>query len=170
MMKKLLLCIFTIGLLSSCEKEINYLYQVKMDAEFTIPVGLNTLETYYFTIHDVPTLFKLNADLHKIDTASITDVKASYGLLRPSFNDVDLSFIERVVVNVYTHDINNKKEMYYLEFVPLNTKKELKLLSSTTQLVNMMKSEVVKIEVGIKLRQYNIGNIKTKLELGYVVF
>jgi len=170
MIKKLLLCILTIGILTSCEKELTYLYEVKLDTEFTIPSGLNTLETYYFTIHDVPTLFKFNADLHKVDTASITDVKAAYGLLRPSFNDTDLSFVEQVVVNVYTIDITNKKEMYYLEFVPLSTKKELKLLSSTTQLVKMMKSEVVKIEVGIKLRQYNVGNLKTKLELGYVVF
>jgi hypothetical protein len=63
-----------------------------------------------------------------------------------------------------------KKEMYYLDFVPLSTDKELRMLSSTTNLKGTLDAELVTIEVGIKLRRYAPGNIRSKLEFGYAVF
>lgn len=170
MMARLLVLFIVIGMITSCEKDPDIRYQALLDAEFVIPTNLNTLETHYFTIENVPTFFFQNAQLHNVDTSSILDIKAAKGLLRATFNDADYDFIERIVVNVYSNKNPRKKEMYYLDFVPLSTDKELRMLSSTTNLKGTLDSELVTIEVGIKLRRYAPGNIRSKLEFGYAVF
>ena len=120
-MARLLVLFIVIGMMTSCEKDPDIRYQALLDAEFVIPTNLNTLETHYFTIENVPTFFFQNAQLHNVDTSSILDIKAAKGLLRATFNDADYDFIERIVVNVYSNKNPRKKEMYYLDFVPLNT-------------------------------------------------
>ncbi len=169
-MARLLVLFIVIGMMTSCEKDPDIRYQALLDAEFVIPTNLNTLEIHYFTIENVPTFFFQNEQLHNVDTSSILDIKAAKGLLRATFNDADYDFIERIVVNVYSNKKPRKKEMYYLDFVPLSTDKELRMLSSTTNLKGTLDSELVTIEVGIKLRRYAPGNIRSKLEFGYAVF
>ncbi|MBK7697427.1 MAG: hypothetical protein IPJ39_01220 [Saprospiraceae bacterium] len=83
--------------------------------------------------------------MHNVDTSSILDIKAAKGVLRATFNDADYDFIERIVVNVYSNKNPRKKEMYYLDFVPLSTDKELRMLSSTTNLKGTLDSELVTI-------------------------
>ena len=169
-MARLLVLFIVIGMMTSCEKDPDIRYQALLDAESAIPTNLNTPETPYFAIPNVPTFFFQNAQLHNVDTSSILDIKAAKGLLRATFNDADYDFIERIVVNVYSNKNPRKKEMYYLDFVPLSTYKTLRMLSSTTNLKGTLDSELVTIEVGIKLRRYAPGNIRSKLEFGYSVF
>ena len=158
-------------LILSCEKEAVIRYEGRMQAEFTIPLGLNTIETHYFTIQNVPTFFIQNANNFKVDTASIQNIQASKGLLRATFNDAEFDFIERVsVYAVSTSDPSLKREMYYLDFSPINTGKELKMLSSTTNIKDIMTEENINIEIRLNFRRFPPGNIRTKIEFGYAVF
>lgn len=60
--------------------------------------------------------------------------------------------------------------MYYLDFVPVNTDTQLRMLSSTTQLKDMMNEEFIDLEVRINLRSFTTSNIRAKIEFGYAVF
>ncbi|MBL0098943.1 MAG: hypothetical protein IPP49_01930 [Saprospiraceae bacterium] len=84
-------------------------YQADMDAEFDLPTGLNTVETHYFIIRDVPTNYKLNADLKGVDTSSIFNVQASKGLLTSKFGGVDFDFINRISVYAVSKKDPSKK-------------------------------------------------------------
>ncbi len=170
MICRILLILFSIGAVS-CGKESIVRYEVAIDAEFTIPPGLNTVETHYFIIRNVPTFYLQNANLKGIDTSSIVNVFASRGLMQSKFQDVDFDFVSRVsIYAVSKKDSNKKREMYYLDFVPLTTGNQLKMLSSTTQLKEIFEEELIDIEVRLNFRNITTSNILTTIDFGYAVF
>ena len=157
-------------LLSSCEKETQVRYEVALDANFDIPSGLNTLETHYFIIRDVPTFYSLNADLKRQDTASINQIIASRGLIRSRFNDVNFDFVERIsIYAVSKKNPDMKREMYYLDFVPLNTGRELRMLSSTTALKEIIQEETMDVEIRMNVRNFTNTAIRATFDFGYAI-
>lgn len=60
--------------------------------------------------------------------------------------------------------------MYYLDFVPLTTGTQLKMLSSTTQLKDILSEEFIDLEVRLNLRNFTTSNIRAQIEFGYAVF
>ena len=166
-----LILILGLSLLTSCDKETVVRYEVSIDAEFDIPTGLNTVETHYFVLRNVPTFYKQNADIKGIDTASIVNVAASRGLIKSKFQDIEFDFVDRIsIYAVSRKDPNKKREMYYLDFVPLTTGTQLKMLSSTTQLKDILSEEFIDLEVRLNLRNFTTSNIRAQIEFGYAVF
>ena len=98
---------FSLLLLTSCEKETLVRYEVALDAEFDLPTGLNTVETHYFIIRNVPTFYLQNAELKGVDTSSIVNISASRGLIRSKFQDVDFDFINRISIYAVSKKLNN---------------------------------------------------------------
>jgi hypothetical protein len=171
MLPRLILWVLSLTILFSCEKESIIRYDVALDAEFDIPVGLNTLETHYFIIKNVPTFYKQSADNRSLDTSGIANVLASRGLIRAKFQERDFDFVERVsVYAVSRKDPSQKREMYYIDFVPLNTGSQLRMLSSTTELKKLMSEELIDLEIRLNFRNFNTSPIRAKLEFGYAVF
>ncbi|MFZ1749302.1 MAG: hypothetical protein WAU01_03890 [Saprospiraceae bacterium] len=166
--------LYMLGLIivfTSCDKETIVRYEVPIDAEFDIPTGLNTVETHYFIIRNVPTYYKQNADIKGVDTSSIINVVASRGLVKSKFQEVDFDFVERVsIYAVSQKDPTIKREMYYLDFVPLTTRAELRMLSSTTSLRDLLKEEFIDLEVRLNVRSFTRSNIRARIEFGYAVF
>ncbi len=157
--------------LFACEKERVPLYEVNMDAEFDIQSGLNTVATHIFVIRNVPTNYKFSADNRNVDTSSITNIQSARGLIRAQFGSVDYDFISRVSVYALSRkDTTLRREMYYLDFVPLETNEELRMLSSTSELREILKEEFIDIEVRLNFRAFTGPTLPTRLVFGYAVF
>lgn len=166
-----ILMFFTVAVFLSCEKETPVRFVADLYTEFNIPSGLNTVETHYFLLRDIPVFYSQNAFIHNVDTASIQNVIASRGLLRDKFLDLNLDFISRI--SVYAISRKNptlKREMFYLDQVPLSVGKELRMLSSTTQLKEILKEETIDIEIRMNVRQFVPGPLRARLEFGYAAF
>jgi hypothetical protein len=163
--------LFCCLVLSSCEKETPVRYTSELDVEFDIPSGLNTVETHYFILKNVPVYYNQNARIYNTDTASIQNVISSRGLIRAKFVDVDFDFVSRI--SVYAVSRKNpslKREMFYLDQVPLTTGKELRMLSSSTQLKDLFREEYIDLEIRINVRNFVPQPIRARLEFGYAVF
>ncbi len=170
-MRFVLILLAAIMTVTSCEKDTPVRYEVGLSADFDIPSGLNTVETHYFLIRNIPVLYKFNADRNGVDTSTIVNVLASRGLMRSVFSDADYNFISRVqVYAVSRRDPTLKREMYYLDFVPNNTGRELKMLSSTTQLREILGEEFIDLEVRLNFRTITTSRLSTRIEFGYAVF
>ena len=166
-----LFCFVLIVSALSCEKERVPRYEVNMDAEFEIQSGLNTIATHIFVIRNVPTNYKISADNRGVDTSSINNIQSGRGLLRAKFGSADYDFISRVSIYALSKtDPNLRREMYYLDFVPLETNDELRMLSSTSELKEILKEEFIDVEVRLNFRQFTGPNLPTKFVFGYAVF
>ncbi len=142
-----------------------------MDAEFDIPSGLNTIETHYFIVRNVPTFYKQSADNRNVDTSTIQNIQASRGLIQSRFQDLNFDFVERVSVYAISRkDPGLKREMYYIDFVPLTTGSQLKMLSSTSELKKLMSEEFIDMEIRLNFRNFTTSGIRARIEFGYAVF
>jgi hypothetical protein len=167
---KIFCFILVVGIVG-CEKERVPLYEVNLDAEFDIQSGLNTISTHVFVIRNVPTNYKISADNRGVDTSSITNVQSARGLLRAKFSSADYDFISRVSVYALSKsDTTMRREMFYLDFVPLETNEELRMLSSTSELRGILKEEFIDVEVRLNFRSFTGPTLPTKLVFGYAVF
>lgn len=173
-MKMSYLKIFSIILLLSilgCEKERVPLFEVNLDAEFEIQSGLNTISTHVFIIKDVPTNYKISADNRGVDTSQITNIQSARGLLKAKFGSADYDFVSRVSVYALSKsDPTLRREMFYLDFVPLETNEELRMLSSTSELREILNDEYIDVEVRLNFRSFTGPSLPTRLVFGYVVF
>lgn len=59
--------------------------------------------------------------------------------------------------------------MYYLDFVPLTTGLELRMLSSTTALKEIIQEETMDIEIRMNVRNFTNTAIRATFEFGYAV-
>lgn len=157
--------------MSSCEKPQDIKYEVPIEVDFVIGGGLNTIETHYFTIRNIRTLFEDAASTNNVDPQTIKNIIAYRAIMTTRFNDESLDFIQDIAVYaVSKKDPNVKREMYYLEFVPFETNTELNLLSSTTSLKEILQEETIDIEVRINIRRFFSRDIGARINFSYAVF
>lgn len=158
-------------LFTGCTKQTPSLYEVNLEREFDIPAGLNNIETHYLFLRNVPTFYKQFATANGVDSAGIQSVRAARGLLTSQFQNINFDFIDRISISVVSrNDPNIRREMYYLDEVPFNTGPELRLLSSVTELREVIREEFVDIEIRLNLRVSSGTSIRTKLNFSYAVF
>lgn len=156
---------------SGCDKQTPSLYEVGIERDFDIPAGLNNIETHYLYLRNVPTFYKQFADSKGFDLAAITSVRAARGLIRSDFQTFRYDFIDRISVSVVSRkDPLQRREMYYLDDVPFNTDDELRMLSSATELIDVISEEFVDIEIRLNLRASTGNAIRSKLIFSYAVF
>ncbi len=155
----------------SCTKDKPILFVGNFDADLEIPAGLNTVETHYFILRNIPVYFIQNALLAGIDTSKISNISAGRGSINHILGTQDLDFINTVsIYAVSKNDPTVKREMFYLDFVPFATRREIRLLSSTTELKDILKEDVIDLEVRLLFRSFVPNTLRVKLNLGYTVF
>ena len=93
-----------------------------------------------------------------------------FGSFQGKFESVDYSSLSKVQVNAVSATDNSiKGEMYYHEMLPFNTTTELKLLSSTTNLINILKDETFHLEIKLNFKSFPVKSTVTRFKLGYAV-
>jgi hypothetical protein len=154
----------------SCVKDTPVLFDVRLNTRIDIPAGLGTLETHYFTIRNVPTFFAQSANNVSVDPKEVSSIQSAKGLIMSTFSSEDLSFIDRISIYVISKtDPTKKREMYYLDFVPFNTNEEIRMLSATSELKDILSDETVDLEVRLNLREFNPRSISCTIDFGYSV-
>jgi hypothetical protein len=152
----------------SCSKDVTVLFVGNMRATFDIPAGANVIETYYITVKNVPTFFEQTSSLANVSFDQVKVLQSAKGLLRSSFQPETYDFIERISIYVSTEkNPSNKREMYYVDFVPYTTDTELRMQSSTSDLLNILNEETVDLEIRINFREFVTRNIPTTIDFGY---
>ena len=164
--------IFLISILFyfGCSKEQAVLFSETLEVDFTIPAGLNTIETHTFIIKNIQTQFLNQCAIHGIDPQNVQEIFSTFGSFQGKFESVDYSSLSKVQVNAVSATDNNiKGEMYYHEMLPFNATTELKLLSSTTNLINILKDETFQLEIKLNFKSFPIKSTVTRFKLGYAV-
>lgn len=160
-----------IGLLFlSCNKDGDLVYDFRLQTLIDVPTGLNTLETHYFIIRDVPTFFNANLESRGINKESIIRVNASRGTFSSRFNKYNLAFIRLATVSAISRKPGGKKvEMFYMEDVPFNEDEELQMLTSLGDLKELFEEESVDLEVRLIFRATPPPGLTLQLDYGYLV-
>lgn len=159
-MKNLILFLVGFTCLSGCGGEPP-LFEMQLEAELVIPAGLNTFDSFYFTVKDVPTRLSNNV----VTTFEDVDrIQASNATMIGRVQEIDYGIIEQITIDVISQsDPENQKEIFYNNIIPFSQNDDLQLLSSLSNVRDILDEEYVDLEIRIIFRAITPREMDTRL-------
>ena len=156
-------------LFSACGDKETPLFKMNFETEFTIQAGLNTIETHYIIIQDVPSLIESYKSTFNVSDDEISSILPSRADMTQIFSNHPYDYIDKIsfwaVSNV---DPTLRKEMFYMDFVPLNQGDELQMISSISNLKEIMFEGSFDLEVKLNFRSFPVNQTDNMITFSLV--
>ena len=157
----------------SCKTDDDSDYLAAKDnlvVSFKVPVGLNNLETHYFSIKNVDLFLKETLAANSLNGSNYK-ISGNKGRLVSRLGQIDLSSMAEVTVDaVSINDPTQRREIFYQTQIPFALRSELNLLTSLSEISELLVDDKINIEIGIRFRSFSSIPADLDLEFGYVVF
>ncbi len=164
----LLLVILSSIAFSSCENTPEPLFTMRMEADLVIPAGLNSFDTHYLYIRDVPTRIE-NYINGSFDDAGIEQVYPDQAVLSSLFVAIDWAIIREISIRaISSADPTINQEIFYHNRINSNVK-ELPLLSSLPDVKDILLQDRVTLEVRLNFRSSTPAEIDSRLTMNFAV-
>ncbi|MCB0641752.1 MAG: hypothetical protein KDC44_08945 [Phaeodactylibacter sp.] len=158
----------------SCGKEEDFLFNLPFPVlNFTIPAGVNTLESHYFNIDSVPTNLINVALAQNFDPGAISAVRPREARLQSLFGNVDFDFVFEMTIQlceVGDKTPNCGREIFWRQPVPENIGSFIDLIPNENDVKEMLEKDMVNIQVKLaQLRFTSPTFIEAQLSLDFSV-
>lgn len=161
------LCLFSLIGFYSCSNTVEELYLLQIEARFDIPAAANTFDTHYFIIDRVPTFHSTFQG--NVDPNSVTGILPQRALIDATVFDFDWSNVSRAAVYLSPiGNIDDRHEVFYLERIGFNEMKDLKLLSSITNVQDLLQQEFVTVQVALQFRSITPTEISSQIQMNFI--
>ena len=151
-----------------CSKGPEPLFDMPIEARFTINPGLDNIQTHYFIIRNVPTFYQTYSPGN---LALVDHINAGQGILSAQFDDVDWGIVREVAVHISPpFESNNNREVFYQEMINFSGVEEIRLFSSLSEVKDILLQDFVDIEVRINFRRTTFREIDARLNLNFVAY
>jgi len=152
----------------SCSNVEEPLFQMRVDADFSIPPGLNSFDTHHFIIRDVPTRFR--NFVSDPQDASIGAVLPSQATLSALFVGIDWAIIREISIHVVSDtNADESKEVFFHDRVNNSQIKDLELLSSLSEVKDILFQDFVTLEVRLNFRRVTSAEIESRITMNFNV-
>ena len=157
-------------LLLSCNKEnLRPLFEVESVTSFTIPAGLNTVETHYFPIRNLTSSLAAQLETRNLTLDDISVIKPQTLVLTSLDPDVEFNFITSIISEMYTVNPDEGLEIYFREPVPINTKSDLVLFPSLLNVKDYISQSLFNIEMKLRVRTFINRDIDVRVDMVFQV-
>ena len=154
--------------LLSCSNGAEPLFDIELEADFTIGAGLNTFDTHFFIIRNVPT--RIQSFLGTVDEDLIGQILPTRAQITAPFTSIDFSIVREVSVwAVSSADPNIKKEIFYQDRIEFNEQEDLKLFSSLSEVKDILTEDDFDLEIRFNFRTFTPTNIDSRLTMNFIV-
>jgi len=170
---KLLVALLISLSFSSCDKGNDPIFEMPLFFDINIPAGLNTFQSHFFIIEDVPTFSSTLLSANGESTDNIGSILAGAGFLETRFSGLDLDFIEDIGVHVLEpNDFNQRHEAYYTlnDVVPFGSKTKIDMIPSIVDQKEWLLNETVDLEFRINLRGFLPQEIDGRVEMRFLAY
>ncbi len=157
---------------SSCDKNSTPLFEMEMFFELDIPAGLNTLESHFFIVRDVPTFASSLLTGNGVDPEDIGFINGLTATMETRFSGLDLDFVEDIGVHFFEDDISTRQESFYVfnDFIEFGNKTEIPMIPTLVDFKDVLLQETVDIEFKINLRAFIPSELDTRVTMRFNVF
>jgi hypothetical protein len=153
--------------LSGCRQDQRTeLFAMPYFLDFELQAGLNTFETHFYRISNIPSVFEAQLATTGRDASEITSITPRTAALSTVFGDEDLDFIRQVFVRIFDpSDPNNiNTEIFYLDPVPPNVRRTIHPFAGLADVREIATLPVFGVEVGISLWEVTPRSLDMRLE------
>lgn len=153
----------------SCGSSEEPLLTMQLETEFVIPPGLNAFDTHYFRINNVATRAK-NYFGSDFDRTTVGRVLPNRAELNARFVNIDWSIVREISIHVISPaNPSVSKEIFYHDRIDFDDVKELRLLSSLSEVRDILLEDIMTLEVRLNLRRATPVEIESLLTMNFVV-
>lgn len=171
-MKRLFFLFFVVIFGIQCNRGDNLNLAFEMEYPniiFEIPAGLNTIESHFFLLKDIPTA--KNFFFGDIPEEDIQAIVPSYARMTAlDGNSIDYDFLFEVSVRICqpNKESNCLREIFYRDRIPNNVGNRLDLIPNDNNLKEILTQDDFTIEVVLKrLVSTSPTFINSRLEMGF---
>lgn len=118
---------------------------------FSLPAGLNTVQTHFVEFPKVPTRYESLLAEHGLEDSQIGRIEPYSGILDIVLLPEKLSFCREVFVEFL--DGTNRLECFYTPSVPLDTGNRLTLVGTIADFKGLLRESAMNLRIGFRLRE-----------------
>ncbi len=167
----ILAIIFTTSFLfSGCSKDEEPRFTIPLEIIVFFPAEFNTVATHTTELFSVPNFLQSRLAQNGMTADQITSIVAGRGQIIPVSPSVQYQVLNNVIVNVSSANSDDVNEMYYNDFIDFDHSGNLELLSSISELKDIMSNGVFDLQVKYNLRQGLIATTEHKLKFDLLVY
>lgn len=164
----LIICFFALAHFG-CGTSEEPLFIMELESDFVIPPGLNSFDTHYFIIRNVPTRIRNYLGLGQ-DSENIGRILPNRAELNSKFINIDWSLVREISIHaVSSSNPRESKEIFYHDRIDFENVKELKLLSSLSEVKDILLQDNLTLEVRLNFRRSTPVEIESRLTMNFVV-
>lgn len=154
-----------------CGKDETPRFSIPVEAFFEIPAGLNTIETHFIPINGVVNFMQARLAQNNMTVDQVTSVQSGRGQIIALSPNVEYRLFNDITVNAISVTNQSKAdEMYYQDFIEFDHDGNLELLSSISELKEIMLNGIFDMEVKVNLRQSSLVTTEHKIVFDLAVF
>ena len=169
MSKYCILLLFLLATLGGCDNVPEPLFTMRLEADMVIPAGLNSFDTHYIYIRDVPTRVA-NYFNGPFSEEGIEQVYPEQAVLSSLFVAIDWAIIREISIRaISSADPSINEEIFYHNRINNSQVKELPLLSSLPDVKDILLQERLTLEVRLNLRNSTPAEIESRLTMNFAV-
>jgi len=158
-------------MVQSCSNNADPLFYVDVERDFNVEQTLNTVETHYFELKNVPTNLNQNLDVYGLPSEKISTISPADAVLTTASGLMDWSFVSWVEIYAVSRvDPTRKTQMFYIRSRDPGSNNELKLFNTFAELSDIMKEETIDLEIRLRTVASVPGNFRARLLFNYAVF
>lgn len=156
---------------SGCNSDADPVFFVNVERDFVIPGNLNTIETHFFELKNVPMAFDQNLSVFNMVADDVTSVSPGDASFSSSFDNVDWTFIETVEIWMVSRlDNSNRARVFFSDSPDFNNRSTLNMFNTFADIKDFAEEGLIDLEVRIKTRRFVPGNLSTTISFSYAVY
>ena len=152
-----------------CSDNREPLFVMEMEVDFVIPPGLNSFDTHYFIIPNVPTRIQnyLGTTRNK---EAIIEVLPNRAELNGLFGGIDWGIVQEVVIHaVPQNNPQLSREIFYQDRINFDNVKELRLFGSLPNVRDILLEDRMTLEIRLNFRRTTPIEIESRLTMNFIV-
>lgn len=167
MYRYLFVLTISIFMLLSCQQEEVPIFEMELEVDFTIPAGLNSILLHGFEIKSIPTFI----EAYTSDTSTISRIHASDAILGGRFGEIDYSIVNSIAIwAISPSDPNNRKEVFYQDFIELDHRGSLPLFSSLSEVKDLLTNDKVDLEIQLFFRTFTSRELESRISMNFKAY
>lgn len=135
--------------------------------DFEIPAGLGVFDTHVFELNGIPTNMEAMLSTNGANRSDITEIIPREAALSINFADVDLIFVREIIVEIFSRDNIQGKEVFYREEIPQNTGIRVDLIPSLPNIQEFLENDEFSVRVEMRLRDISPQFIDARFDFQF---
>ena len=168
-MRVLLVFFLLVFSFSSCTDEAETLFEMDYRVDYNIAAGLNTFETHFFELFNIPTNATNLLQANNLTDGAIEAILPKSARLSSVFLSDDLDFIREISVRLINGDNQNQTEIFFRENIPLDTRDFVDLIPTLPNVKQLMLEDFHNLSIRMEFWEPTPTFLDVKLEFDFQV-